>query len=187
MVVNISRYFNFANIQQQQQDEKIGFKNGLTENKMITKEQIENNQQEWANAVIKVGSLKNNRQECETFTQSAIGKLYAYHAGTVLFKPTKTSVIQFRSTKQGAVSYMIGGDINFPEDHGFALKPWLKIRFENTGMILEENRALAMGNYFFTDESGNETKVEFTFGYRKIGDDLKIDLHHSSIPFNPAE
>jgi hypothetical protein len=34
--------------------------------------------------------------------------------------------------------------------------------------------------------SGDETRVEFTFGYRK--DDrgrLRIFLHHSSLPYNP--
>ena len=42
-----------------------------------------------------------------------------------------------------------------------------------------------MGNYFFTDPSGNEAKVEFTFGYKLIDGQLKIDLHHSSFPYNP--
>ena len=43
-----------------------------------------------------------------------------------------------------------------------------------------------MGNYFFTDLDGNEAKVEFTFGYKLIDGELKIDLHHSSFPFpNP--
>ena len=40
-----------------------------------------------------------------------------------------------------------------------------------------------MGNYFFTDQRGVETKVEYTFGY--IQDEegrLRIQLHHSSIP-----
>ncbi|WP_232517361.1 hypothetical protein [Aquimarina aggregata] len=55
-------------------------------------------------------------------------------------------------------------------------------------MILEENRALAMGNYFFTDINGQDTKVEYTFGYRKdTNGKLKIDVHHSSLPFNIEE
>jgi hypothetical protein len=40
-----------------------------------------------------------------------------------------------------------------------------------------------MGNYFFTDLEGNEAKVEYTFGYQLIDGDLKIDLHHSSFPY----
>ena len=53
------------------------------------------------------------------------------------------------------------------------------------GFILEENRAIAMGNYFFTDLNGDEAKVEYTFGYKKVDGKLKIDLHHSSFPYNP--
>lgn len=43
---------------------------------------------------------------------------------------------------------------------------------------------MAMGNYYFTDLSGNITKVDYTFGYmRDDNGDLKIDVHHSSLPF----
>ena len=31
-----------------------------------------------------------------------------------------------------------------------------------------------MGNYFFTDIEGNEAKVEYTFGYKFIGGQLKL-------------
>ena len=41
-----------------------------------------------------------------------------------------------------------------------------------------------MGNYFFTDTSGNEVKVEYTFGYKLIDGNLKIDVHHSSFPLS---
>ncbi len=42
-----------------------------------------------------------------------------------------------------------------------------------------------MGNYFFTDSSNNEIKVEYTFVYIKRGDgDIKIILHHSSLPYD---
>jgi hypothetical protein len=42
-----------------------------------------------------------------------------------------------------------------------------------------------MGNYFFTELDGTEIKVEYTFGYIKDSDGrLKINLHHSSIPFS---
>ena len=43
-----------------------------------------------------------------------------------------------------------------------------------------------MGNYFFTDLNGVEAKVEFTFGYKLVEGELRIDLHHSSFPYNPA-
>ena len=58
-----------------------------------------------------------------------------------------------------------------------------KYEMMNDNLILDENRAIAMGNYFFTDTSGNEVKVEYTFGYKLIDGNLKIDVHHSSFPY----
>ena len=95
---------------------------------------------------------------------------------------------QFRPTKAEALSYFIAGEDRVcKEDKGFAIQPWTKVRFENTGVILEENRAIAMGNYFFTDLEGSEAKVEYTFGYKAIDGDLKIDVHHSSFPYQMSK
>ena len=42
-----------------------------------------------------------------------------------------------------------------------------------------------MGNYFFTELNGNVVKVEYTFGYFLDPKQcLKINLHHSSLPFS---
>lgn len=153
---------------------------------MITESQVLAAQNEWGAGVVKIGSLKNNRAECETFASTFLDERYAFEAGTVLFKPTKCAHEQFRPKKAHALSYFIAGDNRAcKEDSGFAINPWTKVRFENTGFILEESRAIAMGNYFFTDLDGNEAKVEYTFGYKLIDGILKIDLHHSSFPYNP--
>ncbi|MEL7219879.1 MAG: hypothetical protein AAGJ93_01090 [Bacteroidota bacterium] len=154
---------------------------------MITKEQVLNAQNTWGAGVVKIGSLKETRTECEAFASGFLDKLYAFEAGPVLFKPTKCAIEQFRPSKLEALSYFIAGDDRAcKEDTGFAIQPWTKVRFENAGFILEENRALAMGNYFFTDLDGNEAKVEYTFGYKLVNGELKIDVHHSSFPYNPA-
>ena len=58
------------------------------------------------------------------------------------------------------------------------------IYFVLTIYTFEENRAIAMGNYFFTDLNGDEAKVEYTFGYTLKNGQLKIDLHHSSFPYS---
>ena len=86
-----------------------------------------------------------------------------------------------------ALSYFLGGDSSFcSEDDGFAMKPWVEVKFENSGFIIENDRAIAMGNYFFTSQDNLTVKVEYTFGY--ILDekeyDLKIIFHHSSIPYS---
>ena len=47
---------------------------------------------------------------------------------------------------------------------------------------------MAMGNYFFTDPDGNEVMVEYTFGYMlDDNDELRIVLHHSSLPYAPRQ
>lgn len=152
---------------------------------MITEEQVEKAQQVWGEGVVRLGTLKDDRPALEIAIAEHVDSLYAYQLGTVLFTPTKAAAIQFRGTRAGALSYFVGGNQDFPEDKGFALHPWTKVRFENTGMILEEGRAIAMGNYFFTDLEGEETKVEYTFGYRvDESGALRIDVHHSSLPFS---
>lgn len=151
---------------------------------MITKDQVIAAQNEWGAGVVKVGSLKADRGACEQFTSEFLDKLYAFDIKTVLFKPTKCAEIQFRKTKAEALSYFIAGEGRAcSEDKGFAINPWTKVRFENSDIILEEERALAMGNYFFTDLDGNEAKVEYTFGYSLHEGALKIDVHHSSFPY----
>ena len=153
---------------------------------MITKQQVENAQNTWGDGVVKIGSLKDDRSACEDFANKFIDDLYAFELGTVSFKPTKCSIQQFRPTKLEALSYFIAGDHRAcEEDKGFAIQPWIKVRFDNSNLIIEENRVIAMGNYFFTDIDGNEAKVEYTFGYKLIKGALKIDLHHSSFPFDP--
>merc|ERR1712157_636489 len=73
------------------------------------------------------------------------------------------------------------------EDKGFAIKGWTNVRFENEDIITEGPVGKAMGNYFFTKPDGEEVKVEYSFGYL-LNDDgnVKINLHHSSLPYDPA-
>ena len=154
---------------------------------MITKDQVTEAQEKWGDGVVKIGALKEKRTECEAFASSFLDDRYAFASSTVLFKPTKCEIEQFRPTKSEALSYFIAGeDRACNEDKGFAIQPWTKVRFENTGIILEEKRAIAMGNYFFTDLNGDEAKVEYTFGYKLENGVLKIDLHHSSFPYKAS-
>ena len=153
---------------------------------MITLDNIENIQKEWGDSLVKLGSLKSNKEACDNEVESLINRLYGYQKGTVLFKPTKAKDNQFRLTFEGAKSYFIGENSDFSEDKGFALEPWTNVRFENASVILNEKTAIAMGNYFFTETNGSVVKVEYTFGYfMNENNDLKINLHHSSLPYIP--
>ena len=62
---------------------------------MITKEQVLEVQEKWGNGVVKIGSLKENRSECEAFASSFLDARYAFGEATVLFKPTKCEIEQF--------------------------------------------------------------------------------------------
>ncbi|MDZ7764650.1 MAG: hypothetical protein U5K00_09515 [Melioribacteraceae bacterium] len=151
---------------------------------MITKENVITAQIEWANGIIKIGKLKDNYTECKREAEAFVTRQYNYDHGRVLFKPTRASEKQFRLEKEGAISYFVGGNQKFPEDTGFALQPWTKIKFDNADIIIDENTAIAMGNYYLADTENNEVKVEYTIGFIKRDDgSLKINLHHSSFPF----
>ena len=152
---------------------------------MITKSQIHETQKKWGDGIVKIGALKDNESECLEFTSSFLNSLYDFENNDVLFKPTKAADEQFRPNFQMALSYFLGGSKSYcTEDEGFAMKPWLDVKFVNSGFIIENERAIAMGNYFFTDSSGAVVKVEFTFGYKLRNGSLVIDLHHSSLPFS---
>ncbi|MEN8115807.1 MAG: hypothetical protein ABFS16_02450 [Bacteroidota bacterium] len=152
---------------------------------IITEEEVLKVQQGWGDSVVQIGKLFLEKKDFRKAALKHVEKFYGYEEGIVLFKPTKACQIQFRSTPESAVSYFVGSNNQYAEDHGFALQPWTKVRFENCGFILEKNYAISMGNYFFTDLLGNEVKVEYTFGFfRAVDGSLKINLHHSSLPFS---
>ena len=149
---------------------------------MITKEDIIKAQKEWSEGIIKMGQVSNNRALLESFVSDFLDDVYNFQE-KVLFKPTKAKIEQFRNNKESAVSYFIAGDDKkCKEDNGFALSNWSKITFENSDIIINKNQGLAMGNYTF-ENNESKIKVEYSFGYIKINESIKITLHHSSIPY----
>jgi hypothetical protein len=150
----------------------------------IEKGEIVRAQQIWAEKFTGIGNAYIQKKDYQALAKNMVDELYGYQEGTVLFKPTRASEKQFRLTAESAVCYFIGENPEFLEDEGFALVPWKSVDFHNAGFILNENYAVAMGNYFFHDFEGNQVKVEYTFGYFRSSEGrLKINLHHSSLPF----
>ena len=154
-------------------------------NQSITEQDVLNAQQAWGDGIVAIGKVFLDKSDYKARAEEHIKDLYAYDQGDVLFKPTLASDIQFRPTFDQALSYFVGGDID--EDNGFAIKPWSKVRFGEQQIVVGSDHALAMGNYFFTlVGEDTEVKVEYSFGY--IKDDngqLRINLHHSSLPYTP--
>lgn len=149
----------------------------------ITVVEVNKAREDWANAVIAIGAAgEESLEKAKEKAREVVESQYAFDEGTVLFKPTKAAQQPFRSTKAEAISYFVGGEVS--EDHGFALQPWKKVRFENHDTIIDEDFAVASGEYYFSDKTGEETKAEYTFGFIKNQEGkLKINLHHSSLPY----
>ena len=151
---------------------------------MITIDEINAAQKQWADGLIHIGKSESWSVAFER-AQTVVQERYAWWTETVLFAPTKARVNQFRGTPEDAVSYFVGNNPNHPEDKGFALEPWVSVRFENTGFVCKEDMAVAMGNYFFGKADGTEVKVEYSFAYvRKENGELAIQLHHSAMPYS---
>ncbi len=151
----------------------------------ITESEVINIQKEWGEGIVRIGKVYMQGGDYIGEAGNHIDRLYGYNTGEVLFKPTLAAKKQFRTSKEGALSYFVGGNGNFPEDSGFALKPWTNVRWENAGIKIYGNIALAMGNYYFTPAGGNEEiKVEFSFAYTKDKTGkLRIVLHDSHLPY----
>lgn len=154
----------------------------------ITEQEVVAAQKAWSDGIIKIGKVHAEGGDYTAAAADHINRFYAYDQGVVAFKPTLARDAQFRGTFDSALSYFVGGNPSYREDKGFAIKGWTAVRWENTGIINDAcNVALAMGNYYFTAKDGSDTKVEYTFGYtRDDKGDLKIVLHHSSVPYTGA-
>ena len=149
----------------------------------ITEADVAAAQQAWGEGIVAIGAAYTAGEDYTAAATAHIERFYAYGTHTVLFKPTLAAQDQFRGDFEEALSYFVGGSIE--EDGGFAIAPYTNVRWVNEGTIIDEDSAMAMGNYFFTTTQGDEVKVEYSFGYVQDEDgELKIVLHHSSVPYS---
>ncbi len=152
----------------------------------ITEAEVLAAEASWGTGLVEIGDIYTKGGDYTAAASKFIDTHYAFKDGTVLFKPTKAAVDEFREDKDQALSYFVKGIE--PEDHGFALTPWSKVTFDNKGMVIDQDSAIAMGNYFFTDaKTGKDVKVDFTMGFKRASGDghLVLFLQHSSLPFEP--
>lgn len=143
-------------------------------------------QRAWGEALVQISTdfEQGGFPKAKATAEAVLDAAYGYNMGPVLFKPTLTTAPQtFRTTRQGALAYFVGGDSAFPADTGFALKGWRAVEIRNAALYLNGETAMSMGNVLITDKSGKVTTVDKTWGYAR--DDkggLRIVLHHSSLP-----
>ncbi len=147
----------------------------------ITLAEVEAAQQAWGQALVAISTEYDRKgyAAAKRLAETVLDTAYGYNMGPVLFKPTLTVAPQtFRTQRDGALAYFVGGDKNFPKDTGFALKG-----IENASVLITGNSATSMGNVMLTDAKGNVTTVDKTWGYVRDGEGkLRIVLHHSSLP-----
>lgn len=154
----------------------------------ISESEVIDAQQAWGDGIVSIGKVYTEGGDFKTAAKNHIEEFYGYDMGKVLFKPTLAADKQFRNSFDAALSYFVGDNATYPEDKGFAIKPWTNVRWENAGIINDKqsNMALAMGNYYFTTTEGDEVKVEYTFAYVRDKDGkLKIVAHKSALPYEP--
>jgi hypothetical protein len=156
-------------------------------NRTITEQNVFDAQKAWCAALVDISAVnaKDGPAAAKKLAEKVIDSAYGYQLGTVAFKPTLTVNPQtFRTTREGAVAYFVGGDPKFPNDTGFALKDWTKCEVRDAAILLLGNYANSMGKVILTDKNGSVTTVDKTWGWVK--DDsgqMRIVLHHSSLEF----
>lgn len=161
---------------------------------VVTYDEVNAAQQAWCNALVKIGQLKEEGGDYKAFANEVLSTAYNYDNGKVFFKPTLAYGDQtFRTDKKGALAYFIGGDPDYPNDKGFALTPWVKARYDNTGtgnegIQIYGSIAITMGNVWVTGKDGKEVMVDKTWVFKKGKDGkLRIIVHKSALPFSPAK
>merc|ERR1711990_1158476 len=142
----------------------------------VTEEEVLSAQKLWADSIASISKVYADKGDYVAAAGEAAGKLYGYGHGDVLFKPTKATNNPFRPTCVEAMSYFVGADAmgtdEFKgEDAGFAInggRGWKDVTFRNHNIDLNGPTAQAMGDYVFVDATtGDEVRVEYTFGYRR--------------------
>jgi hypothetical protein len=159
-----------------------------TYNKDITEAELNAVQQAWGNALIAISQAydEGGQALAEQKARTVLDAAYGYNLGPVLFKPTLANGEQtFRTQYDGALSYFVGGNSAYANDSGFALKGWQAYEFTNAAVHFNGDLALTMGHVMVTNNAGQVTTVDKTWGFKKDEQGvLRIVLHHSSLPYS---
>ena len=157
----------------------------------ITEEQVLEAQRAWGDALVAISNTYEAEgiEAASALAEEIIASAYGHDLGPVLFKPTLAAAPQtFRTTPEGALAYFVGHSDEYSEDSGFALKGWQEVTIDNAAIFISGDMALTMGSVSILDADGNTTTVDKTWGYHLDDDgDLRIVLHHSSLPFTGDE
>mmetsp|Transcript_92468 Transcript_92468/g.205390 ORF Transcript_92468/g.205390 Transcript_92468/m.205390 type:complete len:909 (-) Transcript_92468:34-2760(-) len=153
------------------------------ESENITELAVEAAQKAWADGIVEIGDYYTMKGDFRRRAAEFVDSHYAYSVRPVLFKPAEATAHPFRTSREGAISYLVGGNPRFPEDWGFALRPWKRARFSNEGVVIIGDQALAMGRLVFNSAGGLQREAEYTMGFVQDAEgSLRINLHHVAFP-----
>ena len=156
-----------------------------TQKNIISETEVIAAQQAWCKSLLDISSTydQSGKQAANDLASQVIDTAYFYQDGPVLFKPTLTTNPQTaRTTKEGALSYFVGGNPDFPGDKGFALAGWEKCEVDNAAINISGDSATSLGKVHFTNKNGEVTTVDKTWKFVKDNaGKLRIVVHHSSL------
>eukprot|EP00435_Cladocopium_sp_Y103_P020844 s1782_g5.t1 len=148
----------------------------------LTEMTMEAAQLAWAKKLVEVGNRYVMKGDYHEVAEELVDECYAFSLRPTLFKPAEARLSPFRTSRAGAVSYFAGGDKNFPEDWGFALRPWKSARLSTEAAVIHGTQGLVMGHAYFDDALGIQRKAEFAMGFVKSSQGVRINLHHTHFP-----
>ncbi|MCL1991051.1 MAG: hypothetical protein FWG67_09210 [Defluviitaleaceae bacterium] len=154
----------------------------------ITAAEIEAFQLAWGEGLVRISTAFNNDEDYVDVAVAVLEDLYGYDYGAVLFKPTIASDEPFRLDWDGAASYFIGTSApqTIDEDGtGFATNVWTNVEFQDDWTyVFNGETAIGMGTVVITDGDGGETTVHKSMAwFRGTDGNIRLQLHHSSVPF----
>ena len=155
----------------------------------ITQADVARIQKSWCQSFLGIGAAfrSSGITQARALAEEFVDTAYGYGRGPVAFKPTFASGSHtFRPTREGAIAYFVGGNSRYPNDRGSALKPWASCSVSNHSIQIHGSYAAVMGQMTLVDQSGVAITLDQTWGFllQKPGD-IRIVLHHSSLPFQP--
>lgn len=155
----------------------------------ITVAEVEAAQRAWGAALVSISQeyQANGQAAATRLAGQVLDAAYGYNLGPVAFKPTLAhGDTTFRTTREGALAYFVGGNADFAGDTGFALKGWQSYEIDNAAVVINGTTAISTGNVMLTNDKGEVTTVNKTWGWvRDANGALRIVLHHSSLPYMP--
>ena len=159
----------------------------------ITLNEVLEAQKGWCAGLLAINKAyqKGGYNAAKSVAVDVIDGAYAYQFGPVAFKPTYTrGESTFRADRAGAIAYFVGPDptiSRFSKDQGFATyRNWISCEIVDDVVQLFGQTANTMGFIKIVDADGGVARPEktWTFWKPKDGDNIRIVLHHSSLPFD---